>query len=116
MTTVAEKTATWPQAEATVVSSTPHSCNFAAGGGHHEQEYSISFRYEVAGRRYDGEFECHRHWEVGSKFCISYDPTDPETNTMCDRKGERWVYYLLAVAAILAFVAYFWVRYSRLHV
>ena len=33
MTTLAEKTATWPQAEATVVSSTPHSCNFAAGGG-----------------------------------------------------------------------------------
>ena len=116
MTTVAEKTATWPQAEATVVSSTPHSCNFAAGGGHHEQEYSISFRYDVAGQRYDAEFECNRPWEVGSTYCISYDPTDPETNTMCDHKGERWVYYLLAVAAILAFVAYFWVRYSRLHV
>jgi ABC-type branched-subunit amino acid transport system permease subunit len=32
---------------------------------------------------------------------------------MCDHKGERWVYYVLAVAAILAFIAYFWVRHSR---
>ena len=77
MTTLAEKTATWPQTEATIVSSTPHSCNFAAGGGHHEQEYSISFRYEVGGRRYDGEFECHRPWQVGYKFCIRYDPATP---------------------------------------
>jgi hypothetical protein len=115
MTTLT-KTATWPQAEATVVSCVPHSCNFASGGGHAGQEYSISFRYEVRGRRYDGEFECNRHWEVGSKFCISYDPSDPETNTMCDHKSERLVYYILAIAAVLAFIAYFWVRYSRLHV
>lgn len=114
MTTLAEKTATWPQAEATVFVCTPHSCDFAAGGGHHEQEYSIGFRYEVGGRRYDGEFECHRPWEIGSKFCISYDPADPETNTMCDHKGDRWVYYTLVIAAILAFVAYFWVRHARL--
>jgi hypothetical protein len=35
---------------------------------------------------------------------------------MCDHKGDRWVYYILAIAAILAFIAYFWVRYWRLHV
>ena len=105
-----------PKADATVEVCTPHSCNFASGGGHAGQEYSVTFRYDVGGRRYTGEFECNRPWEIGSKFCISYDPTDPETNTMCDHKGERWVYYLLAIAAILAFVAYFWVRYSRLHV
>jgi hypothetical protein len=115
MTTVAEKTAAWPQTEATIESSTQHHCDLASGGGHVGQEYAISFRYEVAGRRYTGEFECSRPWQVGYKFCIHYDPADPETNTMCDRKGERWVYYILAVAAILAFVAYFWVRYSRFH-
>ena len=115
MTTIAEKTAAWPQTEATVTVSTPHSCNFASGGGHAGQEYSITFRYEVAGRHYTGEFECSRPWEAGAKFCISYDPADPETNTMCDRRGDRLVYYILAVAAVLAFLAYFWVRYSRLH-
>ena len=48
-------------------------------------------------------------------LCVfSYDPADPETNTMCDHKGERLVYYILAIAAILAFVAYFWVRHARL--
>jgi hypothetical protein len=116
MTTLAEKTAAWPQTEATVVSCTPHSCDFAAGGGHAGQEYSVSFRYEVARHGYTGEFECNRPWETGSKFCIHYDPSDPETNTMCDRRGDRWVYYVLAIAALLAFIAYFWVRYSRLHV
>lgn len=116
MTTLSEKTATWPKADATVLVCTPHSCDIAAGGGHVGQEYSITFRYEVAGRRYTGEFECSRPWEVGSRFCISYDPRDPETNTMCDRRGERAVYYILAIAAVLAFLAYFWVRYARLHV
>lgn len=114
MTTLAEKTATWPQTEATVESSTQHHCEIASGGGYVGQEYSITFRYDVAGRHYKGEFECRHPWEVGSKFCISYDPTDPETNTMCDRRGERWVYYILAIAAILAFIAYFWVRHSRI--
>ena len=114
MTTLAEKTATWPQTEATVESSTQHHCEIASAGGYVGQEYSITFRYQVAGRQYNGEFECRHPWEVGSKFCISYDPTDPETNTMCDRRGDRWVYYILAIAAILAFVAYFWVRHSRI--
>ena len=110
------KTATWPQTEATVESSTQHTCNFASGGGYAGQEYSITFRYQVKGSRYTGEFECSRPWEIGSTFCISYDPADPETNTMCDRRAERIVYYILAIAAVIAFVAYFWVRYTRLHV
>jgi len=114
MTTLAEKTAAWPQTEATVESSTQHHCEIASAGGYVGQEYSIVFRYEVAGRRYTGEFECSRPWDVGSKFCIHYDPHDPETNTMCDHRGDRWVYYLLAIAAILAFIAYFWVRHARL--
>jgi hypothetical protein len=114
MSTLVKKIATWPQTEATVESSTQHHCNLASGGGHVGQEYSITFRYEVGGIRYKGEFECSRPWEVDSKFCISYDPHDPEVNTMCDRRGERWVYYLLAIAAILAFAAYFWIRHARL--
>lgn len=108
------KTGTWPQTEATIESSTQHHCDIAAAGGHVGQEYSITFRYVVNGRPYYGEFECSRPWEVGYKFCIHYDPADPETNTMCDHRGERWVYYLLAIAAILAFVAYFWVRHARI--
>lgn len=72
------------------------------------------FTYEVAGRQYRGEFECSGPWEVGYKFCIHYDPAHPETSTMCDRRGDRWVYYILAIAAILAFIAYFWVRSSRI--
>lgn len=114
MTTLAEKTARWPQTEATVESSVQHHCGIASAGGYVGQEYSITFRYEVSGIRYKGEFECSRPWEIGSTFCIHYNPADPETNTMCDHRGDRWVYYLLAIAAILAFVAYFWVRHARL--
>jgi hypothetical protein len=116
MATLTESTASWPQTEATVESSTQHHCNLASGGGHVGQEYAITFRYQVDGKHYTGEFECSRPWEVGSTFCIRYDPNDPETNTMCDRRGDRWVYMLLAALAVLAFVAYFWVRYARLHV
>ena len=114
MTTLAEKTAAWPQTEATVDSSTQHHCEIASAGGHVEQEYSIVFRYEVGGLRYEGEFECTVPGRSAHKFCIHYDPSDPETNSMCDHSGERWVYYFLAIAAILAFVAYFWVRHARL--
>jgi hypothetical protein len=114
MTTLAEKTAAWPQTEATVESSTQHHCEIASAGGYVGQEYSIVFCYKVGGLHYKGEFECSRPWEVGQKFCIHYDPSDPETNSMCDHRGERWVYYFLAIAAILAFVAYFWVRHARL--
>ncbi|HTV08204.1 MAG TPA: DUF3592 domain-containing protein [Candidatus Aquilonibacter sp.] len=110
MSTLVKKLEAWPQAEATVESCTQHHCDIASAGGYVGQEYSITFRYEVNGRHYTGEFECNRPWEVDSKFCISYDPDDPEVNTMCDRRGERWVYIILAIAAILAFVAYFWVR------
>jgi hypothetical protein len=114
MPTLTENTASWPQTEATVESSTQHHCDIAAAGGHVGQEYSITFRYQVAGRPYTGEFECSRAWDVGSKFCLRYNPADPEVNTMCDRRGERWVYYLLAVVAVLAFIAYFWIRHQRL--
>jgi hypothetical protein len=108
--------ANWLQTEATVESSSQHHCSLAAGGGHHVgQEYAITFRYEVNGRHYTGEFECSRPWEVGSKFCLQYDPSDPETNTMCDRKHERWVYYVLAAAAVLAFIAYLWVASAHAH-
>ena len=106
----------WKQTEATVESSSQHHCNIATGGGFVGQEYAIQFRYEVNGRSYTGEFECTRPWEVGSTFCISYDPAEPEINTMCNRREERWVYIILAILAVLAFVAYFWVRYTRLHV
>lgn len=114
MPTLTDTTASWPQTEATVESSTQHHCDLASAGGYVGQEYSITFRYEVDGRPYTGEFECGRPWEVGSHFCIHYNPADPSVNTMCDRRGDRWVYYVLAIAAILAFVAYFWIRHARL--
>lgn len=104
----------WKQTEATVESSSQHNCNIATGGGFVGREYAVTFRYEVNGRAYTGEFECSDPWEVGSKFCIQYDPAEPETNSMCNRREEQWVYVVLAIVAILAFVAYFWVRYQRI--
>lgn len=105
----------WPQTEATVESSIQHHCNIASGGGFVGREYAITFRYEVNGHPYTGEFECTDPWEPGQKFCIHYNPANPEINSMCDRTGDRWVYITLAIAAVLAFVAYFWVHYERLH-
>lgn len=105
----------WPQTEATVESSTQHHCNLASAGGFVGKEYSITFRYAVKGHPYTGEFECSDPWDIGKKFCIHYDPDDPETNTMCARKQERWVYYILAVVAIIAIAAYLWVATAHAH-
>jgi hypothetical protein len=105
----------WIQAEATVESAAHEHCRLAAGGGYAGGEYMILFRYEVAGRRYTGEFESPDPWEVGQTFCIQYDPDEPERNTMCDRKQDRWVYYILAVVAVLAIAAYLWVAIRHYH-
>ena len=104
----------WKQTEATVESSTQHHCELASAGGFVGREYAITFRYEVNGRAYTGEFECTDPWEPGKKFCISYNPAQPEINTTCDRSDNFWVYLVIAVVGILAFVAYFWVRKQRL--
>lgn len=107
-------TKNWQQTEATVDSSSQHHCELATAGGFVGREYAIRFHYEVNGRRYTGEFECGDPWQPGQKFCIQYDPADPETNNMCDRKSDRWVYIVIAIVGILAFIAYFWVRHQRI--
>lgn len=104
----------WPQTEATILSSTQHHCDLASAGGYVGQEYSITFSYHVHGRAYTGEFECTHPWETGHKFCIHYDPADPSTNTMCNRRQDRAVYYILALVATLAIAAYLWVAFSHI--
>jgi hypothetical protein len=115
MPTAVKSTAAWPQAEAIVSSSKTQCCQLASGGGFAGREYLITFSYEVEGHPYTGEFECSGPWEVGQKFCIQYDPDDPETNTMCARKQERWVYYILAAAAAASFIAYLWIASAHAH-
>lgn len=104
----------WKQTEATVETSLQHHCEIASAGGFVGREYAIAFRYEVNGHSYSGEFESTDPWEPGRKFCISYNPAHPEINTMCDRSGNFWVYVVIAIIGILAFIAYFWVRHQRL--
>jgi hypothetical protein len=105
----------WQQTEATVQTSSREHCRLASGGGFAGKEYMISFNYEVNGRRYLSEFESPDPWEIGSKFCIQYDPDEPERNTMCDRKQARWVYIAMAIVAVLAILTYLWIasRHAR---
>jgi hypothetical protein len=68
--------------------------------------YMVSFCYEAGGRVYNSDFTAYRPYEVGARFAILFNPTDPQFNNKYDPQGDQrntLVITFICLAAVLVF-------------
>jgi len=71
--------------------------------------YSVTFSYKVGDHFYSGTYMTRRGYRQGDSLPLSYDPRDPDRNSLVRREGMmRWFYVvffvLLGIMAIWLFL------------
>lgn len=98
----------WPQTEATVFTCGVQDHYEPQTGG--SQDYLVTFSYEINGHWYSGEFSSAEPWVEGSKFCVRYDPDDPNRSSKDDPVSNRWFTIISILAGIALVILYIWLR------